>query len=128
MSGVERVLSRVLFLGGVLSIALMLFGLLGFAVRSHDTLEITGMTRHREAGRAVGVFTSISAVRRALDRRPVDPLAVAAVGILLLLVTPIVAVMVAVPAFIAAGDGRYALIAGLLAALLVGSLVFGGSG
>ena len=128
MIGVERVISRVLFWGGVLGISLMLFGLIGFAVRGHETLNVTRLTEKREAGRAVGVFTSLPAVRRGLDTRPVDPLAVTAVGMLVLLVTPVVAVVAAIPTFIAAGDGRYAVIAALLAAILVGSLLFGGSG
>lgn len=128
MRGVERVVSRVLFWGGVLGISLMLLGLIGFAVRSHETLNITRLTENREAGRAVGVFTSLAAVRRGLDTRPMDPLAVTAVGMLLLLIAPVAAVVAATPTFVAVGDGRFAVLAALLAATLIGSLLLGGTG
>lgn len=125
MSAVESVIARVLFWGGVLGISLMLLGLIAFAVRGHEPLDITRMTQNREAAHAIGVFTSLPAVRRGLQTRPVDPLAITAVGILLLLVTPVIAVVAAIPAFLAAGDGPYAVIAALLAAMLIGSLLLG---
>jgi hypothetical protein len=40
----------------------------------------------------------------------------------------VIAVVVAVPAFLLQGDRRYALIAALLAAVLIGSLLIGGAG
>ena len=59
--------------------------------------------------------------------KPVDPLAVAAVGLLALLATPVAAVVVAFPLFLSEGDRRYAVISAILAAALIGSLLIGGA-
>lgn len=125
----ERMVSRILFWGGVLGTALMLAGLVSYGVRAGvhgEALNVPRVMENRAAGHAADVFTSVPQVFRGLRHRPVDPLAVAAVGILTLLATPATAVMAAIPAFVIAGDGRYARIATVLAAVLIVSLFAGG--
>jgi uncharacterized membrane protein len=131
VTAVERIVSRVLWWGGVASITLMLIGLAGYVVQvgiGSEGFDVPRAIEHREAGRPPNVFTSLPQVLDGLRRRPIDPLAVAAVGLLTLLATPVVAVVVAVPVFLAGGDRRYALIAALLTVALIGSLLIGGSG
>ena len=68
-------------------------------------------------------------VLRGLRARPVDPLAVIALGLVLLLITPMVSVAAAIPAFFGEGDRRYAAIAGVvLSMLLISLLLTGGAG
>jgi uncharacterized membrane protein len=131
VTAVERIVSRILWWGGVASITLMLIGLVGDVVRvgiGSESFDVPRAIENQEAGRPPRVFTSLPQVVDGLRRRPIDPLAVAAVGLLTLLATPVAAVVVAVPVFLAGGDRRYALIAALLAVALIGSLLIGGSG
>jgi uncharacterized membrane protein len=131
VTAVERIVSRILWWGGVASIALMLIGLVSYAARvdiRSERFEIPRAIERSQTGPPPNVFTSLPQVLDGLRRRPIDSLAIAAVGLLALLSTPVVAVVVAIPAFIAQGDRRYALISALLAAALVGSLLIGGSG
>lgn len=130
MTAVERIVSRVLWWGGVASVTLMLIGLVGYVVRvgiGSEGFDVPRAIEPWEVGRPPNVFTSLPQVLDGLRRRPIDPLAVAAVGLLALLATPVAAVVVAVPVFLAGGDRRYALIAALLAVALVGSLLIGSS-
>jgi uncharacterized membrane protein len=128
---VERIVSRLLWWGGVASVTLMLIGLVGYGARvgiGSEGFDVPRAIESREAGRPPTVFTSLPQVLDGLHRWPMDPLAVAAMGLLTLLATPVAAVVVAVPVFLADGDRRYALIAALLAVALIGSLLIGGSG
>jgi uncharacterized membrane protein len=128
---VERLVSRILWWGGVASLALMLIGLLGHAVQvdvGTDRFEIIrGADRQRTAA-PPHLFTSVGQVVAGLRQRPVDPLAVATVGLLALLVTPVAAVVSAIPVYLSNGDRRYALITTFLAVALIGSLLLGGAG
>jgi uncharacterized membrane protein len=74
-----------------------------------------------------GVFVSIRQVVNGVKRHPVDPLAVSALGLALLMATPGLAVAVAIPAFVAARDYRYAGIAALVLAMLLVSLLLAGA-
>ena len=126
---VERIVSRILFWGGVLGTALMVAGLAGYAGRAGahgEMLNLARVVENRAAGRAADVFTSVHQVFQGLRQRPVDPLAIAALGILVLLSTPAAGIVAAIPAFIVAADRRYAAIAATLAAVLVASLLAGG--
>lgn len=126
---VERLVSRVLLWGGVLSISLMLGGLAVYAAQGQPHLrDIVRVVHNREAGRAVDVFTSLGDVARALRQRPPDPLAVTALGLVCLLATPVVGVALAIPGFWLEGDRQHALIAAaILAMLLVSFAVAGGA-
>lgn len=126
---VERTVARILFWGGILGTALMVTGVAGYSVRAGlrgETLNPARVMENRAAGHAADVFTSVPQVVRGLRQRPVDPLAVAALGILFLLSTPAVAIAAAIPAFILTDERRYAAIAATLAAVLLASLLAGG--
>jgi uncharacterized membrane protein len=128
---VERVVSRILWWGGVASLALMLIGLIGHAAQVgvvSEGFEIPRAVGRGGAATSRHVFTSVAQVVAGLRHRPVDPLAVATVGLLALLATPVAAVVAAIPVFLSTGDRRYALIATLLAVALIGSLLLGGAG
>ena len=131
MTPVERIVSRILWWGGVASIALMLIGLVGYAVQvgvGSESFDVPRAIESRQAGPPPHVFTSVAQVIQGLRRRPVDPLAAAAVGLLALASTPVAAVVVSIGMFLREGDPRYALISALLAAALIGSLLMGGAG
>jgi uncharacterized membrane protein len=125
---VERIVSRVLTWGGLLSVCLMLAGLAAFVLQGQPHVrEIVRVVHNREAGRALDVFTSLADVRRALSQHPPDPLGVTALGLVCLLATPVAGVALAIPAFWRAGDRQYALIAAaVLAMLLVSAALAGG--
>jgi uncharacterized membrane protein len=128
---VERVVSRILWWGGVANLALMLIGLVGHAVQvgvGTDSVEIMRGVVTQGTAAPPHLFTSVGQVVAGLRHRPVDLLAVAAVGLLALLATPVAAVVAAIPVYLSTGDRRYALISTFLAVALIGSLLVGGAG
>jgi uncharacterized membrane protein len=74
-----------------------------------------------------GVFRSLRQIAVGLRQRPLDPLAVGALGLVVLMATPGVAVTLAIPGFLLAGDGRFALIATLVLTMLLVSLLLAGA-
>ena len=119
-SGVERVVARALMWGGLLSVSLMLGGLAVYALQGQPHVrDAVGVVHHRQVGRARDVFTSLGDIRQALSERPPDALAITALGLLCLLVTPVVGVALAIPAFWREGDRQYALIAAAVLAMLL---------
>jgi hypothetical protein len=134
----EVLASRILFWGGVLSILLMALGIIGHSWRwgapgaPQAPHERTGSKAADPLGFSSretappGVYTSIGEVAHALRRWPVDPLAIVATGILLLLMTPFVGVVAVFVVFVGAGDRRYAAIAAVLIGALLVSLTFVG--
>jgi uncharacterized membrane protein len=126
---VERWVARVLLLGGLLSVSLVLGGLVVYAIQGRpEAREIVRVIENRQAGRAVDVFTSLGDVRRALTRRPPDPLAVTALGLVLLMATPVLGVVAAGVAFWRARDRQYAGIAGVVLAMLLLSIALAAGG
>jgi len=126
---VERVIARLLMLGGLLSVSQVLAGLVVYAAQGHpEAREMVRVVHNREAGRAVDVFTSLGDVRRALAQRPPDPLAVTALGLVCLLATPVLGVAAAGVGFWRAGDREYALIAGVVLAMLLLSFALAAGG
>ena len=126
---VERIIGRLLMFGGLLSVSLMLAGLIFYAVEGHpQAREIVRVVHNREAGRAVDVFTSLGDVRRALVQRPPDPLAITALGLACLLITPVLGVAAAGVGFWRAGDRDYAVIAGIVLAMLLLSFALAAGG
>jgi hypothetical protein len=128
MTRAERVAARVLFWGAVLGIAVMVAGLGGAALATGAALERAPRERH--AGGlvrppAAAPVTSLPHVLRSAAHRPTDPAAIATLGVLTLLVTPIAAVAATIPAFLIDGDRRYAAIATLLLLVLSASLWLG---
>ena len=122
MRAAEVVASRILFWGGVLSIVLMTLGVLG-------SWKIGGDVALGRPGTAEvpAVYTSVQQVAAALMRRPVEPLAVVAAGILLLLATPFASLVAVAVVFAAAGERRYAAVAALLMGALLVSFLFVGA-
>lgn len=129
MNRAERVAARVLFWGGVVSVGIMLYGLVAAGLASRAGLDPTLRALRsatRQHGQATDTVTTVHEVVRGLTHRPVEPVAVAALGILSLLLTPIAAVAATIPAFLSEGDRRYAGISALLLLALVTSLWIGG--
>ena len=123
MTTPDRTVSRVLLLGGFLAVGLMILGLAALevrAARSAHPLDIAHVVENREAGRSVDVFVSVPRVARALGRRPPDPVAVIAAGIVVLLATPALGIVAALMAFAREGDRRYVVLCVALLVALVG--------
>lgn len=123
---VEQPVARVLLVGGLLGIALALLGLGLYAAHGGFHQHVVHLSRPA-AGNPPGVFVSVRQVLDGLRRRPIDPLAVSALGLVLLMITPAVAVATAIPTFWWTGDHRYAIIAAIVLAMLVLSAAFAGS-
>lgn len=121
MRAAEILASRILFWGGILSVVLMSLGVLGsWRVGGDVALGRPGTSE------VPAVYTSIPQVAAALTRRPVEPLAIVAAGILLLLATPLVSLLAVVVVFVMGGDRRYAGVAMLLVCALLVSFLFVG--
>ncbi len=128
---VERATSRVLFWGGSFAIAVVLVGLVLQLALGHFAGEgrLTLVLRPDASGQTPGVFVSIREIVRGLrPGRPFDPLAVVAAGLGLLLLTPVVGVAVAIPAFAAMGDYRYVVVSMMVLGILIVSFFVGGGG
>jgi uncharacterized membrane protein len=129
---VEGLVARVLLWGGLLSIALVILGIGLYAAhggfRGH-ALELHRAARTERHAHPPEVFVSLAEVFHGLAARPVDPLAVIALGLALLLITPVLGVTLAIAGFLADGDRRYAAIATIVLTMLVlGALLTGGVG
>jgi uncharacterized membrane protein len=123
---VEHLVARILLCGGLLGIALVLFGLGLYAVHGGFHHHVLGLKRP-VAGTPPGVFVSLRQVVQGLASHPIDPLAVSALGLVLLMITPAVAVATAMPAFWWTGDRRYTLIAFVVLVMLALSATLAGS-
>lgn len=129
VSSLEAVLARVLFWGGLAGTALAVLGVVAhFVIEGLEVpgREIARLVRREATGRSPHVFMSLPEVVRALGHAPHEPLAVSALGLVLLLATPVVAVAVAVVWFVRAGDRDYAAIAAIVLAMLLASVVLVG--
>lgn len=122
-STVERTVSRVLLWGGLLSVALMLGGLVLYAVQGHPHMrDVLAALRTRQPGVVVDVFTSLADVQRGLRQRPPDALAITALGLVCLLATPVTGIALAIVAFWDESDRQYAIIAAIVLTMLLASL------
>jgi uncharacterized membrane protein len=120
----ETLVARLLFLGGVASVALMLAGLIDLeahaAARGH-AVELPRVAENRQAGRSVDVFVSVPALVRGLRQRPPDPVAIATAGVIVLLLTPVAGLLAALVGFARERDPAYVVIT----TLLIAALLFG---
>lgn len=127
----EVLVSRVLFWGGLLSILVVCAGfglhLLSGAAEGNLKVasEVTTRSSAPSGGHAPGVFVSGAEIIQGLRRRPIDPLAIIALGLVMLLATPILAVALTVPGFAAIRDYRYLVISLLILGLLAAGLLVG---
>jgi len=120
MVSAERAVSRVLAWGGVLGLAFMLIGGVGYAVRSPEL----GQAQSR-LGQAHDHIAFPGAIRDGLRRWPVNPLAVETFGVFVLVLTPVAGLAVAVPCLWRTGDTRYAVIAAIVLAAVLLSFLLG---
>ena len=129
MRAAEVLASRILFWGGILSVVFLALGIVGYAARGGLKPESVAAWQRAERGSEAhppDVFVSVGQVTRALARWPVEPLAIVAAGILLLLVTPLASVLAVLVVFLSAGDRRYAAVAAVLVGALLVSVLFVG--
>ena len=124
---VEHLVARVLLVGGLLGLALIALGLGLYAAHGGFHGHVLALTRPPDAPPPPGVFLSLRQIVVGLRQRPMDPLALGALGLVVLMATPGVAVTLAIPGFLLAGDGRFALIAGLVLTMLLVSLLLAGA-
>ena len=113
----EVVISNVLRGGVLLSAITITAGVLLFYVRSAQTAQ--GLLDHPYPHTLAAVFSGL-----ALG----DPIAIIALGLLLLLATPVVRVAVSIFAFALERDWRYVAITALVLAILIASFLLGKGG
>lgn len=126
MRSVESAVAVTLVVGALLGIGLMAAGLAGYEVQNHAAFQ----TRHGPEGvqRPSGSPGSLHAIALGLQHLPPDPLAVTALGSLLLLLTPVAGVGTAAVAFARARDRRYAAIAAAVLLAIGLSFLLGAAG
>jgi uncharacterized membrane protein len=128
-ANVEALIARLLLGGGLVSIALVVLGLALYVAHggfAGHTLAVQRIVRPDRGAHAADVFVSFSEVVAGLTARPIDGRAVIALGLALLLMTPVLGVATAIPGFLAVRDYRYAAIAAIILAMLIVSFVFAG--
>lgn len=112
-AGFRLLLSRLLLVGVSLAAGLMVIGLLSaLAVGWTGSLVGAGPVSH-QAGDFSQTFSGLLALR---------PFALAQLGLLVLLATPVLRVATSVVAFAMEGDRLYALISGVVLAVLLTSI------
>ncbi len=113
----ELVISNVLRGGVLLSGAIILIGVILFYIRYFSA----------GSGNNAAAFPhSLGAVGQGLARG--DPLAIIALGLLVLLITPVLRVAVSIVAFGLERDWRYVVITSIVLAILIVSFVLGRGG
>jgi uncharacterized membrane protein len=128
-SPVEEVIARVLLWSGLLSALLVLLGLAWYAARGgfgRHVLMLHRLERTARLAHPPDVYVSVSEVLRGLWARSADPLALTALGLVLLMMTPVLGVALAIPAFLREGDRQYAAIAAIVLSMLLVSLLLAG--
>jgi uncharacterized membrane protein YfcA/uncharacterized membrane protein len=124
---VEHLVARVLLVGGLLGLTLISLGLGLYAAHGGFQGHVLALSPPVAGATPPGVFRSLRQIAVGLRQRPLDPLAVGALGLVVLMATPGVAVTLAIPGFLLAGDGRFALIATLVLTMLLVSLLLAGA-
>jgi uncharacterized membrane protein len=126
---VQHLVGRVLLWGGLLSISLVVAGLVAYAWQgAPHAQDIVRAVHVRQSGPGLDVYTTLGEVRRALGQHPPDALALAALGLVCLLATPVAGVALAIAAFWQQGDREYTAIAAALLAMLLVSFALAAAG
>lgn len=110
----EATISRILYLGGLVSAVVIALGM--------GTWAVTGASGYPPGAYPVGLEAMVHGVRA------LRPLAVVQLGLVLLVLTPVVRVAASVVLMVRQRDWPYAIITGTVLALLLTSLVLGGVG
>ena len=128
----ERVVSRVLLLGGLVSVTALVGGLVIYVAAAGTGRETADLYRsliHEGTGRPAAVYSTLAEIAHGVARPRPDPLAIIALGLVLLVATPVASRVAALVAFARAGDRDYVVIAAIvLAVLLVSFALSGGVG
>lgn len=127
LSIAEGLISHVLLWGGLVSVALVLVGLVLYAAHGgfgEHTLDLRRRVRAEQAAPSPTVFVSLTQLSRGLAAA--RPLAVIALGLVLLLMTPVVGVAFGIVGFLWVRDYRYVVIASLVFCMLVLSVLLSG--
>ena len=109
MRRAEQWAARVLTVGGLAGVGLMVVGVLLSSIGSATPSKIV----------------TVGQIAHALGHRPIDPAGLSALGTIVLFVTPMVAVGCAGAAFYLDRDRRFALVSGIVVAVLWLSLWLG---
>ena len=120
---IELLISRVLFWGALISIAVAAAGLMMY-LRNGGGGELQVQLRQQSVTPAT--FTSVGQIMSGI-RGGANPLAFSALGLLILLLVPVVSVALLIPAFFKEGDYRYSIMAGMVLIILLSGLIFGGA-
>jgi uncharacterized membrane protein len=122
----EILIGRVLFWGGLASILIIVLGFslhLFRGAAAMDEAMIRALMDTGTGAGAPGAFVSDAQILEGL-RRPADPLAIVAFGLVLLLATPVAAVLVSLPALIRMRDFCYLTISLFILAILAAGYLF----
>jgi uncharacterized membrane protein len=125
MRSIETIVASVLVVGALLGIALMTFGLAAYEIETHTGRPVSHAFDHHDPHTSAGPLRTVA---RGLRERPPDPLAISALGTIVLLLTPGAGVVAATIAFARAGHRRYTMISlGVLLAMLLSFALGAGS-
>jgi uncharacterized membrane protein len=125
----ERLVSRVLSLGGLVSLTVLVVGLVIYVAAAGTGQETNDLYRsltHAQAGRPAAVYSTLTEIAHGVRREPPDPLAIIALGLVLLVATPVASLVAAMVAFARAGDRDYAVIAAIVLCILLVSFTLSG--
>ena len=91
---VERVVGRVLFWGGLLSIGVLIAGLVLYAARGDYRAHAGDLRdlRQQRTGQAAHVVLSLGQLVRGLAQHPIDPVTIMTLGVVVLLAVPVAGV------------------------------------
>ena len=79
----ERLVSRVLSLGGLVSLTVLVGGLVIYVAAAGTGQETNDLYRsltHEQAGRPAAVYSTLTEIAHGVSRTPPDPLAIIALG------------------------------------------------
>jgi len=127
---IERAIAGLLFVGGTLSLTLVLLGLGIYAGTEglQGPIDIEPLVNPHGGTFPPHIFMSVSQVFRSLLPFSADPLALVALGLVVLLSTPVLGVALATLVFFRQRDRKYSLIATIVLAMLLLSFFLAGGG
>jgi uncharacterized membrane protein len=127
---VEHAIGQLLLVGGVASVTLVLLGLGIYAGTEglRAPIDIEPLVNPDGGTLPPHIFVSVSQIFRSLLPFLADPLALVALGLVVLLSTPVLVVALATLVFFRQRDRKYSLIATIVLAMLLLSFFLAGGG